>query len=186
MPETNNIVKEAIATLGHDPDNLGFVGLEIELPAVYKQVLDPEWEYKSPSLFYVKGYDVDPHITLIYGLLFQAYEHQDWIDEILDEWYPPAVIVMPEVEAFFADDGNEAYAAIVLTLGDNRYDWEQLRTANDELRKLPHVNGFPLYKPHITVGYVKDEFAALAIERLKSVEVRPFRTGDLDYGTARS
>lgn len=184
MPETDDIARTAISTLGHDPDNLGFVGLEIELPAVYKQVLDREWEYKSPTLEYVKGFDVSPHITLIYGLLFQAHEHQDWIDRMLTTWHKPNVVVMPEVEAFFADDGNEPYAAIVLTLGDNQYDLNQLKGANDELRKLPHVNGFPIYKPHITVAYVKDEFAAKAVARLKSVEVRPLITGDIDYGSA--
>lgn len=184
MPETDTIARTAISELGHDPDDLGFVGLEIELPAVYKEVLDPAWEYKSPVLQYVKGYDVSPHITLIYGLLFKAHEHRDWIDAVLKDWYKPNLVVMPGVEAFFANDGNEPYAAIVLTLGDNDYDLSQLKQANDELRKLPHVNGFPVYKPHITIGYVKDEFAAVAVQRVESVMTRPLRTGELDYGTA--
>lgn len=183
ISDTGDLATEAIRRLGLDPDDKGFVGLEIELPAVYKQVLEPEWEYISPVETYVKGYKVNPHITLIYGLLFMAYDHKDLIDGVLKNWYKPNMVVMPEVEAFFSNDGNEAYAAIVLTLGDNEHDLEDLKAANDELRKLPHVNGFPVYKPHITIGYVKDEFAAVAVERLKSVEVRPLRTGELDYGT---
>ncbi len=185
MPETNELVVEAIRGIGCDPDNLGFVGLEVDLPEVYHEILEPEWEYISPTLFYAKGYDVNPHITLIYGLLFKAHEHREWIDTILARWYKPGFVVMPEVEAFRGDDGNEAYAAIVLTLGDNEYDLNQLKTANDELRKLPHVNGYPEYKPHVTVGYVKSEFADKAVQRIKDIEVRPFNIGELDYGTPR-
>lgn len=184
MPEETKWSRLAIERLGHDPDNLGFVGLEIEVPSVYKMQLDPEWEYKSPVFEYVKGYDVNPHITLIYGLLFQAYEHRDLIDGVLENWHKPNLVLMPEVEAFDADDDLQVYSAIVLTLGENTWDLEALKQANDELRRLPHVNGFPVYKPHITIGYVKREFRDVAVQRLKDVQPRPFRTGDLDYGSA--
>lgn len=183
MPEESNYSREAIERLGLDPDNLGFVGLRVELPSVFKMVLEPEWAYTSPKYDYVKGFNVDPHITLIYGLLFDPKENRDLIDGVLEKWYKPNVVVFPEVQAFPGDDGNELYNAIVLTLDTNEYDLEQLKGANDELRKLPHVNGFPIYKPHITVGYVLREFAETAVNRLKEIEVRPLHTLDLDYGS---
>lgn len=183
MPEESNYSREAIERLGLDPDDLGYVGLHVELPPVYKMVIEPEWTYVSPKFDYVKGLDVDPHITLIYGLLFDAKKNQDLIDGVLEKWYQPNVVVFPEVEAFPGDDGHELYNAIVLTLGTNQFDLEQLKEANDQLRRLPHVNGFPVYKPHITIAYVKREFKETAVNRLREIEIRPFRTLDLDYGS---
>ena len=183
IAEETDISREAIAELGYDPDNLGFVGLEMELPAVYRMELDDEWEYNSPTQTYVKGYSVSPHITLIYGLLFQAHEHKDWIDGVLSDWHKPNVVLLPGVEAFHGDDGNEEYSAIVLTLDTNDWDLGALKGANDQLRKLPHVNGFPVYRPHVTVGYVKREFADLAVGRMLNIETRPLISGELDYGT---
>ena len=184
MPEETQWSREAIIRLGLDPDDLGFVGLEVELPSVFKMVLDAEWEYKSPvpTMQYVKGYDVNPHITLIYGLLFKADENRDLIDGVLENWHKPNLVVMPGVEAFHGDDGHDLYSAVVLTLDTNDWDLARLKEANDQLRRLPHVNGFPIYKPHITVGYVKREFADIAVARLKEIQVRPLITGDLEYG----
>lgn len=185
MPEETDFSRAAIDAIGGNPDDLGYVGLEIELPEVYKMELDPEWEYKSPVLQYAKGYDVDPHITLIYGLLFKPNdpEFRPFVDAALKDWMKPNIVLMPGVERFDGDDGNELYSAIVLTLDTNTWDLESLKEANDQLRKLPHVNGFPIYKPHITVGYVLREFADVAVNRLKDIQPRPFHTGDLDYGS---
>lgn len=183
MPEETSYSRTAIERLGLDPDNLGFVGLRVDLPPEFKSVLNPGWEYKSPKLDYVKGYDVDPHITLIYGLLFSAKDNRYLIDKALKDWYRPGVVLMPEVEAFPGDDGYQMYSAIVLTLGPNTWDLEALQKANDELRKLPHVCPFPVYKPHITIGYVRKEHTLAAVERVKMVQIRPFGTfEELDYG----
>jgi hypothetical protein len=181
MPETSDLSREAIIRVGADPDNLGFVGLKVDLPPEFRGVLDPEWAYSSPVLEYVRGYEGEPHITLIYGLLFPASENRDLVDGVLEKVHVPNLVVMPGVEAFDADDDYQLYSAIVLTLDTNEWDLRNLKEANDELRKLPHVNGFPVYKPHITVGYVKREFRDLAVNRLKDLEVRPLHTRGLEY-----
>lgn len=183
MPEETPYSRDAIERIGRDPDNLGFVGLEIDLPPVYKAAIDREWVYNSPVLEYVKGLDVSPHITLIYGLLFDPKENRDLIDAALKDWHKPNLVLMPGVERFDGDDDYELYSAIVLTLEDNTWDLGPLKEANDQLRKLPHVNGFPVYKPHVTVAYVKREFAARAVSRLREIEPRPLVTGGLDYGS---
>lgn len=185
MPEEIPLSRVAIERVGGDPDNLGFVGLEVILPPEFlrDEVLDPEWEYKSPVLKYVKGYDINHHITLIYGLLFDAAKNRDLVDGVLKDWFKPNLVVLPEVEAFDGDDDYNVYSAIVLSVGTNEWDLRNLKEANDQLRKLPHVCGFPVYNPHVTVGYVKREFAAQAVSRLRDVEVRPLLTGGLDYGS---
>jgi hypothetical protein len=181
MPESSEIARTAIERIGFDPDNLGFVGLKVELPPEFRAVLDPTWAYTSPVLEYVKGYEGQPHITLIYGLLFSAAENRDLVDGVLEKVHIPNLVVMPGVEAFDTDDDYALYSAIVLTLDTNEWDLASLKVANDELRKLPHVNTFPVYKPHITVGYVRREFRNLAIGRLKDLEVRPLHTRGLEY-----
>lgn len=182
--EDTDFSRNAVDAIGLNPDDLGCVMLEVELPSVYRMVLEDEWEYKSPVKKFMSGYDVDAHITLLYGLLFQPSdpEFRPFVDAALANWYKPNIVLMTDVEAFDIDDGYELSSAIVLTLGENTHDLRDLKEANDQLRKLPHVNGFPVYKPHITVGYVKREFADLAVQRLKDVEPRPFHTGEIDYG----
>lgn len=181
MPESSDIARTAIERIGGDPDNLGFVGLTVELPPEFRAVLDPAWAYHSPVLKFVQGYEGTPHITLIYGLLFSAEENRDLVDGVLNKVHIPNLVVMPGVEAFDGDDDYAFYSAIVLTLDTNEWDLRHLKEANDELRKLPHVNGFPVYKPHITVGYVKREFKDLAINRVKDLEIRPLHTRGLEY-----
>lgn len=183
--EETDFSREAVAALELNPDDLGCVMLEVELPPIYRMELDPEWAYTSPTKKFIKGYDVNPHITLLYGLLFPANdpEFRPFVDAALANWHKPNIVLMPGVEAFDVDDGNELCSAIVLTLDENTWDLEILQEANDQLRKLPHVNGFPVYKPHITVGYVKREFADAAVERLNDIMPRPFHTGGIDYGS---
>lgn len=184
MPEKNEIVRSLIEKVGGNPDDLGFVGLKVELPEEYRAALPKEWEYVSPYEKYVKGYDIDPHITLIYGLLFSAEEEQPLVEAMLKDVYEPNVVMFDHVEAFHNDDDHVFYSAIVLTLGgkqENSWEYSELKALNDELRKLPHVNGFPVYKPHITVGYVRREFADQAIALLKEIEPRPIKTLGLEY-----
>lgn len=178
-----DVSRTAIYALGHDPDDLGFVGLEIGLPEIYRGVLDPSWAYNSPTQKFVKGYNANPHITLLYGLLFRAYEHKDWIDSVLSDWQKPNLVLMPGAEAFDSDDGEVDYSAVVLTLDTNDWDLGALKGANDRLRRLPHVNGFPTYKPHVTVGFVHRGFKDQAIERILEVQARPLIAGGIDYGT---
>lgn len=177
-----DVMRTALYSLGLDPDDLGFVGLEVELPWPYRAVLPLEWAYNSPTQKHVNGYDANPHITLLYGLLFKAHAHKDWIDGVLADWHKPNLVLMPGAEAFDGDDGVEPYSAIVLTLEDNDWDLAALKGANDRLRKLPHVNGFPVYRPHVTVGFVKREFKDKALARILEVEPRPLNTGGIDYG----
>lgn len=176
-----NHTVEAIERLGLDPKKLGYVGLNVELPPEFRAVLDPAWEYHSPSERYVTGYDGTPHITLLYGLLFSAAEERDLVDGVLEGVHVPNLVVMPGVEAFDSEDDHSFYSAIVLTIETNEWDLAHLAKLNDALRKLPHVNMFPEFKPHITVGYVKREFKDLAISRVKDLEVRPLHTRGLDY-----
>lgn len=184
MPEENNWSRQAIERLGVDPNELGCVMLGVELPDVYRMVLEPEWAYYSKKYDYVKGYEGDAHITLLYGLMLSAAtpKGRAEVDGVLEGWIEPNVVVFPEVEVFPGNDGDNDYSCLVLSLGENLWDRERLDDANGRLRKLPHVDGFAKYNPHITIGYVQKEFTNMARELLERVEVRPLRTTVLDYG----
>lgn len=184
MPESSDLSREAITRVGGDPDNLGFVGLNVDLPAEYREALEPEWAYHSPVLEFVNGYEGKPHVTVIYGLLFPADENRDLIDGALEKWYEPNVVLFEHVEAFDGEDDHDFYSAIVLSLGpfpEAQWYYGELKEGNDALRKLPHVCPFPDYKPHVTVGYVKREFRDRAIQRIQGLQIRPLKTTGLEY-----
>lgn len=183
MPEENDISREAIDLIGCNPDDLGYVGMEVTLPGMYRNALEPEWAYHSPKYQYVKGYEGTPHVTLLYGLLFSAKEHQRLIDASLETWYKPIALVFDDSDAFHSEDDHALYSAIVLKPNDEPMGTSPgpLKEANDRLRRLPHVCPFPVYTPHVTVGYVRREFADQALGRIRDLGPLVARTLDLEY-----
>lgn len=192
MPEDNKHARLAIEGLGVDPDNLGCVMLDVDPSAVnrLRSVLDPEWAYHSPTLEYVKGFDGDPHVTLLYGLLLNPKENRDLIDGVLDGWSPPAVLTFNYITDFGGSDGNDTYGCLVMksasvgswTEGGGGWVKEELGEANARLSKLPHVRPFVDYDPHVTIGYVKRQHRAEALKRLGDQQLFPVVVTGLNYG----
>jgi hypothetical protein len=184
MPELDPNVRKAIELCNGNPDQLGYVGLNVELPNAYRLVLDRRWEYRSEQQQYIDGYDGKPHVTLLYGLMFSAKENQVLIDEALKGWRKPTILPYYRVSVFRGDDAGDAYSCLVLKPEERDYDWanEELEDANARLSKLPHVRPFVDYDPHVTIGFVKREYEQEAVEELNSLSTRPLITLDLDYG----
>ena len=184
MGEQNPTIRKAIEMLGADPDQLGCVMLEAELPNVYRMVLDPEWAYYSQTQSYIDGYYGESHVTLLYGLMFSAQKHRDIIDDVLGDWKPPGILSFHKISVFRGEDEGVPYSCLVLKANERDVEWAnaELREANARLSKLPHVRGFVDYDPHVTIGYVAREFEREALEELGMVQARPMITGGLDYG----
>lgn len=187
MPEQNNIAATAIQRLGLDPKNLGCVMLDVELPPVYKIVLDPAWAYYSSILKFVNGYSGRGHITLLYGLLNNPQTDRDLIDGVMEGWEQPSSVMFESVHCFEGNDGVNDYGAIVLrpTEGDRVPEdrsTAELHDANYRLGKLPHVRSFADYNPHITVGYVHKQFIESALTELRMLQPHLMTTVGLNYG----
>lgn len=184
MPELDSNVRRAIELVGGDPDNLGCVMLDVDLPNAYRMVLDERWAYHSETQQYMSGYEGKTHVTLLYGLLFSAMDHPDIINTALGEWRAPSILPYYHVSVFRLEDEGNPVSCLVLKPEERDRDWanEDLEEANARLSKLPHVRNFAFYDPHVTIGYVKREFEQEALEELRTISARPLICGELNFG----
>lgn len=91
------------------------------------------------------GREYEPHITVLYGL------HAEKEDEVKN--------LLKKVKSFHVKLGKVS----IFTTSDEfdvikiEVNSPQLHEINKLLRKLPHTNKFPDYKPHITLAYIKKD-----------------------------
>jgi 2'-5' RNA ligase len=146
-------------------------------------VLPPDWAYYANNSEYrwVRGFEVQSHITLLYGLLKNANTIRWAIDEVLEGW-EPGEIAVDRIDSFPSNLDGEPYACII---GHIRVTPELL-DAHARLSYLPHIDTFWEYKPHVTLGYVHEEFEGDAIQAF--LEAWPEQSGwvldpkGLNYG----
>lgn len=134
------------AKLGIDTDNLGCVMIRTR-PILYPDKIIPDsfW-YKDPEKPDSYGKEDQPHVTLLYGLLTPAYEQEENVSAVLGDWYAPTYARVTQFITF----ESEKYDAVVGTL----YSPREFVDANQRLSKLPHIDTFLPYTPHVTIGYV--------------------------------
>jgi len=93
-----------------------------------------------------KGRDMQPHVTVLYGLHPEVTEEQI---NALTKGVGDVKITLGELEAFPA--GEDGVPLVI------RVESDKLRELRAKLEKLPHTKTFPEYKPHICVAYLKPE-----------------------------
>lgn len=135
---------------------LGCVMLDVKGPHV-SRLIPEQWTYTStnPDRRWISGAQDEGHITLLYGLLDNANEIREDVDEVLAGW-EPGEIETDHVGAFPSTFEDEPYSCIVAHLKLS----EALRDAHARLSLLPHINTHPTYKPHVTLAYVRREYEA--------------------------
>lgn len=160
---------DLLGTYGVNLNDLGCVMLEVvPLPVVAWAGEDaPEdlW-VSSPEghpWSWVKGpvAESGAHVTVKYGLLEKAYEprSEDAVHRLLADYEPGMVLKVGSIDVFPEPSVSElGYACIVARIDD-----EQLRGWNAALSMLPHVDTYADYKPHLTLGYVRKEYAEGAV-----------------------
>jgi len=104
------------------------------------------------------GIESDPHVTLLYGLspevkLEQVIEKLDGISF--------GETKIGDVSLFEKDDYDVLkFSAFSPSLG----------VANKKLRELPYENDCPIYKPHLTLAYIKGGMGKKYVEMFKELE----------------
>jgi len=108
----------------------------------------------DPDKFWIKGVvgDDTAHVTLLYGLLESGPDWRQYVDTVLDGWTPEPVVV-EDVGYFGSPYPDERYWCIIARLRLT----ENLLEANGRLRFLPHVDTFTMYRPHVTLAYIRGD-----------------------------
>lgn len=92
--------------------------------------------------------EIEPHATLLYGLLNNGNIWKDKVDSVLTGWEMPTVKIK-DVSYFQLEDSKAVIALLEET--------PEIIDANKRLSLLPHLNTFSEYHPHITLAYITDD-----------------------------
>ena len=109
---------------------------------------------KDPSKFWINGWcaNLNPHVTLLFGLLQPAVNFAPHIAEVMKGWEMPTVTIK-DVSFFESPYEDEPYYCIVAHLDVSPV----LLEGHQRLEFLPHINTFAGYKPHISLCYIKQD-----------------------------
>lgn len=136
--------------LGIDLTKLGCVMLPLQTIAM--PIVDlPTYKSNNEARFWINGWiaGTKAHATLLYGLLPNAHALEPHIREVLADWQRPESIDTFHVDYFDSPYPDEKYHCLIVHL-----DPRPLIEAHKRLNLLPHINTFPEFKPHMTLGYV--------------------------------
>ena len=139
--------------LGVDEDKLGCIMLDLQPFDVVRYV-----ENGSADLVQAKpgGHtmgavaEVQPHVSLLFGLLQNGNAIKTEVDTVLSGWRCDRV-ALDDIDSFPVEPGAES-VPIIARVYDGR-----LVEAHERLGLLPHVNTFGAYTPHVTLAYVKND-----------------------------
>jgi len=174
------------ARLGIDFDQLGCVMLDCEPPTFLHDLVPPTFWYRDPARPGEYGPEMQAHVTLLFGLIQNANTIRAEVDEVLEGWRAPEFFEASKRAPLEMFGGPDApYDCIVLRPS---YDLGY-SDAHRRLSRLPHINTFPDYQAHVTVGYVikgAGKYLLPDLERALSERRTPLQlahTG-LNYGRA--
>lgn len=141
---------------------LGCVMLDVEQLPVVDYVPSEIGGYysKNPDFDWISGFDVRSHITLLYGLIDNAHTIRREIDRVLQGW-DSSDIWIDTLDSFESRIEGEPYSCIV-----GKVKGDSLAEAHARLSLLPHINTYPEYKPHVTLGYVYQAHRDAVIDAL--------------------
>lgn len=105
----------------------------------------------TPELKYAQGAvgESSAHATLLFGI-HPSKDYRRNVDAVLRGWEPEDLYVS-HVGFFPSRDPEQDYNVIVAHVAP----LPDLLEARARLEVLDHTDGFPEYKPHITLAYVK-------------------------------
>lgn len=154
---------KCLPDLGVHIRDLGCVMLDVE-PLDIKGAIPDDWAYTSsnPNLRHVSGIQTEAHITLLFGLLYNANAIRAAVDEVLDGW-EPGDLYTQSIGAFPSPMPDEPYSCIIAEVEMRK----PLLDAHARLSLLPHINTHPDYRAHVTIAYVHKDRQADAIEAVR-------------------
>ena len=162
---TTQDLSEIYAKLGIDTHQLGCVMLEVDKLEVHDLVPEDEL-YFSENIEYAQGIVSEwglPHVTLLYGFMQNAQDWKEHIDTLL-EGVDLSNVIIESVDTFENMDEETPYSYYVAKVKPT----EDLLAAHANLQKLPHIDSYPDYIPHITLFYAKrnDELKPQLLDEL--------------------
>lgn len=104
-------------------------------------ILDYQKNIKPEDLI-EDGLENEPHVTALYGL---TETDPKPVIQVCKK-FGPLTATLGLIEAF----ENEEYDVLKITV-----DSPDLAKLNAALKKLPHENDYPDFRPHVTIGYLK-------------------------------
>lgn len=169
--------------MGIQLDRLGCIMMDTE-PLKISDVVNEEDLYfrANKERFWIDGIvsEKAPHVTLLFGLMQSGNDYREYVDAVLEDWKLPRVEV-DHIDFFGSPYEDEPYYCLIAKLVVT----DQLKEANSRLRKLPHIDTYPDYTPHITLAYIKkdnellDDLLYVLDDRFRGKKVK---TIGLNYG----
>jgi hypothetical protein len=142
---------EVYENLGIDPNNLGCIMLNVDPIQVSGFILYDDVYQSDPTEHpHQQGIisEVEPHCTLLYGLLRPGLELKKHVDAVLSGWTPQSVTIAA-IDVFPNSDPEQPLC-LVAKLEPSA----NLLEANARLRLLPHIDTHTAYNPHVTLCYL--------------------------------
>lgn len=135
--------------LGVDPKNLGCIMVDAEPLAILDHVEDGAADLVTATDRHDHQMgavaEVEPHVTLLFGLLENGNVWKEQVDTVLDGWKMDSIEI-EEVDYFDTPDSYAVIAHVKKT--------PELIDGHERLTLLPHVATFSEYRPHLTLAYV--------------------------------
>jgi len=139
----------------------GCVMLYFTFPEINKihDAIDPDHIYEEDR-DKTYGLEDEPHTTLLYGLHKEVTLNE--IKKILDSYvYYPCTI---KNASLFE---NEKYDVLKFDV-----EGKNLHETNDDLKKYPFTSDYPVYHPHLTIGYIKPGLGKKYVKMLNGFEYK--------------
>lgn len=161
MIKLKNILHEILT----EGAKFGYVKLELD-PSSLKEFQD---QINKDDLD-VKGFETDPHVTLLYGL------HAEVTDQQVKEKLDPITFSTVSGKNVSLFTGNQEVL---------KFDAEGagLIEANEALKTLPYTSDFPEFHPHITIAFLKKGMGQKYVDMFKGKSLN-LKAGKVIYKNA--
>lgn len=164
--------------LGIDTGELGCMMVKFSTPTILLNQIPEHILYHDPADPGEYGKVFDSHVSLLYGLLRPAHETREAVDLVLRGLSFSEKFLFASADWFSPLDQPYDVLYIPPVHKDMFVD------AHRRLSRLPHVNLYPEYTPHLTLAYVKKGTAREAawLVRAMTPELRTLWFHGYDYG----
>lgn len=179
---------EVYKNLGINLSKLGCVMLDLEpLDNAYSIEVDGAgvalYYAHNKERFWIDGWIFDhPHVTLLYGLLYEAKNYESHIESVLTGWKCDEVEIS-DIGFFDSPYDDEPYWCLIAHIKIS----DELMEGHQRLELLPHINTFTGYKAHATICYLDkrqgEEYRDRMIEQFKQMWIgRKLKVKELNLG----
>jgi 2'-5' RNA ligase len=157
--------------LGIDHTDLGCVMIDViphpDILDIAGRMEDDAYYANDSTYGYIDGISKQHHATLLYGLTVDPNDHVKAVEAlVLDNSDFRKIVkdgVIVKEFGFFPSSvpSHPDYGCVVAHLVP-----DQLAYLNERLRLMPHIDTWPDYRAHVTIGYVNVRTAAYWVDKL--------------------